>query len=329
MVTFRLLFILFQAYAPFLLECRRSSGGTPPAAHTPKPSEVMNPAAPRSSAVFGCLLLAGATLLTGCVSSTKYRMAPKKIPPPVMLDLRANTGTDPRGSLEPAEFILHTVIIYQGPGSWKRAAFWDEYIVSIANRGKVPFNVDSAVLSDLQGGQVGAGDNPWELEKLSKTWWQNAGSSGIADAFYIGAGSSELGAMASTFFYLSDPTAAAPALIVGAVAASATAIGMVVANKRGREKVEAEFNRRRLALPAIVPPGETIQGSLFFRITPGPQRLTLQCRINGEARELPVDLSPLAGLHLKEPPKANPTLPTPPPDPPAAAAFGPDEPNRE
>ena len=79
--------------------------------------------------------------------------------------------------------------------------------------------------------------------------------------------------------------------------------GTVVANIRSKHKVEAEFARRRLELPMTLAPGQTTQGSLFFPITPAPQRLVLLCHADDQTRPLDLDLAPLAGLHVGSPPK--------------------------
>jgi hypothetical protein len=63
--------------------------------------------------------------------------------------------------------------------------------------------------------------------------------------------------------------------------------------------VQQEFTRRRLALPRTLGPGETVTGSLFFPMTPGPQRLILKTQSGEGPRELTLELKPLADLHLK------------------------------
>jgi len=109
--------------------------------------------------------------------------------------------------------------------------------------------------------------------------------------------------------------ASGAASVVGAVGAvtfvalPVVAAGTVYANVHNKHKVEAEFARRRLALPATIPPGGTAQGSLFFRITPAPRQLVLSGRSGDEPRDLLFDLSPLAGLHLRQPAGAAPPTP--------------------
>ena len=66
---------------------------------------------------------------------------------------------------EPLEAGLRWLITYNGPGSWKRNAFWDEYVVSLRNPGPRPLTVSSLVLLDYTGASRSPGHNPWALEK--------------------------------------------------------------------------------------------------------------------------------------------------------------------
>ena len=45
-------------------------------------------------------------------------------------------------------------------------------------------------------------------------------------------------------------------------------------------------------------PGEALQRSAFFPVTPAPQRLVLRYAVGAEPRELALDLPALAGLHI-------------------------------
>ena len=56
-----------------------------------------------------------------------------------------------------------------------------------------------------------------------------------------------------------------------------------------------------IVLPLTLAPGQTVHGSLFFRVTPGPQRLALRGQAGDEPHESIIDLAPLAGLHRKAP----------------------------
>ena len=267
------------------------------------------------------LAIAGlAFALPGCVS-TKYKFANKDTPPAAPLNLIVSQA--------PAELTVHTVIVYEGPGSWKRRAYWDEYVLTIANRGDAPLTLESAALVDFQDKQIPAGSDPWQLEKESKTWWQNVKSSETGRLLTLGAGTAVVGTAfvltaGSVVFGATSGVAAGAAVVLGAatIALPVYAVTTVFINISGRHKIEAEFNRRRLALPATIAPGQDVQGSLFFRVTPGPRRLLLHGRTKDGPCDLAFDLTPLAGLHFKEAPHpagpgpaepARPATPSPPP----------------
>lgn len=251
----------------------------------------------------GAILLLSLAL-TGCVTSKKYKMAKKEgALPPQALNWTAGDAS--------GDVVLQSIIIFKGPGSWKREARWDEYMVAITNRGPDPLVIEAAVLIDLLGVPREWGVDPWQLERLSYTNWDKYGKTGLklvagagAVALYIGAVSGvTLGAG-----LWAAPGAAAGAG-AGAGAAAALALVPVVAviditavaimNSQNKKKVMAEFNRRRLPLPLTIASEKSATGSFFFPMTPGPKKFILCGRRGDQPVELVVDLAPLAGLHLK------------------------------
>ena len=251
-------------------------------------------------AVFQVLFFVGvAALLGGCVTSKKYKMAKDGGAPvqPLALTLTsANT-----------ELTLATVIVVKGPGSWKREARWDEYVVTLANRGEYPLLIESAELFDLKGAPQQPGTDPWKLEKLSATNWSKYGATGVQVlagaglvATYVGIeiGTAIGGLMGGS---AAATGGAAVALAVIPIFAVVDITAVAVINHNNKKKVVAEFNRRRLVLPLTIAPGESVAGSWFFPMTPGPQCLA----VHGRDGDLPVDLrlelKPLAALHLKPP----------------------------
>ncbi|HUL53667.1 MAG TPA: hypothetical protein VLT83_09695 [Opitutaceae bacterium] len=250
--------------------------------------------------------------LSGCVSA-KYQLARKATPPASPLQLNAAQAS--------VEATVGAVIVYDGPGSWKRKAYWDEYVLTIANRGGAPVIVGSAALVDSQGNQISSGSDPWQLEQEGKTWWQNVKSSEGGRLVTLGVGTAAAGtafvAVGATALTSASAGIAAGAATLGlaAVALPVYAVATVAGNAKGRHKIEAEFSRRRLALPAKLAPGQTVRGSLFFRVTPGPARLLLHCRGDAGALEVAIDLAPLAGLHFKDQHAPPPVPPAPAPAP--------------
>lgn len=225
--------------------------------------------------------------LGGCVTSEKYRMAKDTTSAAVALNYSAGVAA--------LELRLVAVTVPQGPGSWKQNALWDEYIVNLTNRSSAPLSAESVVLVDLLGVQQVPGTDPWALEKLSETNWEQyarvgrfvlgvGAAAGAMEVAAIGYGLS--GGVAAGFFFLM------PAVLVANVAVVA------VMNLKNKDKVQQQFERLRLRLPLDLAAGAAVQGSLFFPMVPAPQRLVLRGKMGEAPLELVLDLEPLAGLHL-------------------------------
>jgi hypothetical protein len=244
------------------------------------------------------------SLLTSCVSA-KYKMASEDTPPPVPLNVSAEVHS--------VNALINTVIIFGGPGSWKRDAYWDEYILSITNHGEHPVALTSATLIDFQGNPVVSGDNPWELQDQSKAWVENYSSGTGGVIIKVGETSlltgaivgGSLAAMLSTSAFVTVSVGAVAALVAAGTVIALPVVGIssVLLNVSRKHKIEDEFNRRRIMLPVTIPPGQVTQGSLFFRITPGPQRLSLLFTGVDRGFDVSVDLKPLSDLHIDTKPK--------------------------
>jgi hypothetical protein len=241
------------------------------------------------------VLIGFVAALSGCVTSSKYRMARKVTPPAPLSGLSVR-----RADLE---LTVPSLIVVQGPGSWKRDARWDEYLVQLTNHGGQPVTIESAELVDILGQLQRPGDDPWKLEKLSYTNWDNYGKAGVsllagAGVAYIYGGVALMSAFSGSVATADAMIVAFPWLLVADVAVVA------VKNNSNKGKVQREFTRRRVSLPRTLAAGESVSGSLFFPMTPGPQRLTLKGTSQDTPFELVLELPPLAGLHLKPLPPA-------------------------
>lgn len=251
--------------------------------------------------------------LTGCVSS-KYKLAARDAPAAVALALESAPASVTGPAAPAIGATVTAVIVYRGPGSWKRDAYWDEYVLTVSNRSETPLVVESAMLTDLRGHAVAAGDKPWELEKQSRTYEERfasttgevlklgGGAAGTTAAGMLGGAA--IGAMigngvAAGAWAIGPPMWVAGAAVAGMVAVPVYAGATIYRNVSSKRAIEAEFQRRRLALPVSLAPMKEAGGSLFFRVSPGPQRLTLQCRAGADTHEVSIDLAPLAALHLR------------------------------
>ncbi len=112
------------------------------------------------------LSLSAVLLSAGCVSS-KYKSAGKDLRSPVALNLTAAPAPHDAGQSPAIEVLVHSLIAFHGPGSWKRDAYWDEYALTIRNCSPTTLTVDSAALTDFQTLATSPGTDPWELEKQS------------------------------------------------------------------------------------------------------------------------------------------------------------------
>jgi len=239
---------------------------------------------------------AAALLHTGCVSN-KYADAKKDTPPAHLL----NAAFAP----SPLEAVLDSVITYNGPGSWKRDALWDEYVVTFHNPGNQPLSVSAAGLVDPAGAAQSPGGEPWTLEKDSKRLEQKYREAGLTfsresdfDKLKLGTG---LGIIVAG---------------LGAGGAVATAGAMVfwapvyfwassARNHDHRALIEAEFTRRRIVMPLTLAPGETRTGSFYFPMTPRPRSLGLHWSAEQQAGETVLPLDFLRGLHDRATPPSS------------------------
>jgi hypothetical protein len=231
----------------------------------------------------------------GCVA-TKYKLAKKNTPPVQLLNIAFPLST-------PLQSTLAALIIYGGPGSWKRQALWDEYIITLENRGERPLAIDSATLGDSAGTTYAAGNDPWTLEKQSKKLEKQYRDRGEAfmraagpGVIIVGAGAATISAAAgSTVFVSAGMVGAAVATVVVLPVYYLTVLGI---NHHNKKAVMAEFKRRRLALPLTLAPGETQTGSVFYPMVRNPSSLELRWSSETSSGQAALPLDFLRGLHV-------------------------------
>jgi hypothetical protein len=236
------------------------------------------------------LLCAALCAFAGCVSP-KYKAAGKNTPPARMLNINFPPA--------PVEANLNAVITFSGPGSWKREAFWDEYVVALHNPGDQRLQVAAVTLVDFAGTPRHPGDDPWALERESKTLERRYRDAGMAFARV---------AAPRVLVTAAEPQVIATAGVGtagAAAAATATAVALPVyglaiwsINSHNKAQIKAEFARRRLALPLNLAPGETRTGSLFFPMVPNPRSLTVNWSNDSGSGDSVLALDFLLGLHV-------------------------------
>jgi len=247
----------------------------------------------RTGAV-GATFLA-ALLCSGCVA-TKYQLVKRGTAPAQSLDRPFPAS----GTLEAS---LTALITYHGPGSWKREALWDEYVVRLHNGGESPITVESATLLDSAGGVVVPGSDPWELEKQSRQLEKQYRAHGEAfvraagpGVLLVGGGAAAAAATASGWALVSPAAAGAALAVVFVLPVYYTTV--LAIDYHNKHQVLDEFQRRRLVAPLTLAPGETRTASLFFPMVRSPAALDLHGLSEaGEKRtSLPLDF--LRDLHV-------------------------------
>jgi hypothetical protein len=236
-----------------------------------------------------------AMLLSGCVSP-RYQLARHDTPPAQAIDHRFPPA---------AELEAHLVglITYHGPGSWKREALWDEYVVTLHNTSAHPITVESAALTDSAGRVVVPGSDPWALEKQSKaleTQYRSSGEAFVRAAapgvLLVGTSAAAAAATASGWALVSPAAAGAMLATVFVVPVYYTTV--VAIDFHNKHQILAEFERRRLAAPVTLTPGETRTASLFFPMVRSPTALDLNWRSDSGPAQAALPLEFLNGLHV-------------------------------
>lgn len=237
----------------------------------------------------------------GCGSIGNW-VQPGRVPPNVPAEVRANTNG--------MEVALTGIVIYNGPGTWKSRAYWDEYVVRLENHRSSEVVFTEFVLRDILNRGSLSGSEPESLELrgrrnvefLGKLTPLAANHGERAGQYAAGAAGGYL--LSALWIPGVAPVAAGGALLYGAplIVAGAVPYYLVRTVIRSAEKSPdcvAEFERRRLKLPYTLAPGATATGSVFFPLTPGPARLLVYGQGEESPFELVVDLTGWEELHLR------------------------------
>jgi len=240
------------------------------------------------------LLLGALFFFTGCITS-KYKMVNKDVPPAVALD-RSFSAPPAVGAT------LRTLVVNHGPGSWKREAFWDEYVLTLTNNGDRALTIDQASIIDAVGLTYLCGDKPWKLEKEGKAHVNRIRAGGRSFVYnaapvviFAGIGAA-IGGNAVAYI----PSGIVGAVVGVGVGVPINCLFVYSMNIDDRHAIEAEFNRRRLVLPLALAPGETRTGSVFFPMMPNPRSLDLHWSSeSGSGGDAVLALEFLHGIHAK------------------------------
>jgi hypothetical protein len=282
------------------------------------------------------LTLSLALMLTSPLAATSKTPA-KPLPASVPVNLTVSLAASPAEGPAPSNVekpapndiegplllvaTLNNIVVQQKAGPWGVSSHWHEYVVSLADRGGIPLVIEAATLINARGEPVAPGDNPWVLANARNSWWERTDARGVTSPGRI--------AVSSVTVATLWPMATLPYVwswnweaygVGAAIVAPVYAVNAIAFNVRGRKRIETGFQKRRLVLPLAITPGQVVQGSLFFPVTLGPQRLALRCRAADRVQDLVLPLGSLPDLSRPPPlraassktPTARPAPPAPP-----------------
>ncbi|UXI68159.1 hypothetical protein [Tahibacter amnicola] len=244
------------------------------------------------------------TLGSGCASTRMLKA-------PVAQD-ESTPAVFGTASTEEVSLRIDHVVWRNGPGSWSRKAYWDEYRVSVENHTDMPLRIEGVSLVDPLGTTVAATSERRELASQSKRNIRRYRDSGMkvkpgaapAASIAVGTGlalggTAVAGSVAATGFMGASGSSTVLAVGAGAALGGVTLVGVGIDRAIQNGKIQHALDARTLNQDPVPANGER-EGSVFFPVVAAPHQLVLRYRTaEGQARELAVDLSPvLGGLHV-------------------------------
>ena len=255
-----------------------------------------------------------AAMMAACGGGSKLLKEPKA------LELVQPLATAADGNLQAT---LDWVIVKDGPGTWSKNAWWDEYLLRVANESGQPVTISSVQVIDSLGTPLANGANRKELVKASKLTRKRykeydikvkpgAGTGTLVavgtGAFVVGSAAAmvSVGAGLSSAFSLGATTASTPAIVsaVGTAAVVAVPVFIVGGVVKGvnNSEVNKEIISRQVELPIELGSGEEQSLNLFFPVAPSPQSVQLIYEAGGDSYVVDIlTAETLHGLHLDHP----------------------------
>lgn len=254
------------------------------------------------------LMLASAIAATvsACGTSTKMLKAPVAGAPAMLGAARDHA----------LEIRVDGLVVRDGPGSWARHAYWDEYRVTLVNRDAAALTIqDVAVIDSFGVGAASLADRT-ALSRATKRSIERHREAGMdvapgansrAGLLVVGGsaavvtGGAAVGAASVTASVggsgASGAAAAGAGIALGGVLLAGYGIHRMMQNDRLSDAIE----ERSIDLSEIAP-GQRRSGSAFMPITPAPSELVVTYRdAGGRTHAVVVPLpTALSQLHVRQ-----------------------------
>lgn len=257
----------------------------------------------KSFAAVSAGLVVVAMILSGCGGA---KMLKEPIAQPA--DPTLTSAQDDRLRVE-----LEWVIVRDGPGAWSSSADWDEYVLVITNKTAKPLVIDEISLVDSLGGSAVPGITREKLVRASRKTAKRykkadveikAGMTGIgllstASAMMVGGTYVALQTAASSIAGTAAGSALGWAGVAAVYAAPVVVVGGVVRGVNNT-RVDIEIRARQTKIPYDLETGGENTVSVFYPVSPSPERIEIKYRDAAGAHTLLLDTRKvLEGLHLE------------------------------
>ena len=207
---------------------------------------------------------------------------------------------------------VHGLVYRDGPGSWARGAYWDEYQVQVDNAATDAIEIERVVLIDALDREVIASNDRRSLARETKKNLRAYRDAGIdvspgappsgtvlaGSALLVGGTATVSSAASAGVMGMSGSGAIAAAgagVALGGVALIGVGVHRAIQNDRIQDTLIA-----RAWSDDTVPASGRVEGSIFFPLVPAPRSLVVYYR-NADATTHAVKVplpSALGNLHL-------------------------------
>ncbi len=232
-----------------------------------------------------------------------------KEPEPLVVTESLAVASDARLSVN-----LDWVIVRDGPGTWARNAFWDEYLLRIRNKSDQPIQLTELVIVDSLNTRIAVQHGRKQLVAGSKQSARRYKKSGIkvvassgrvtsgrvtSDAVILTGMGAGLGAGLGAGFGGAGAAAGGAAIAGAVVLAPVFAVGGIVRGVN-HSAVNAQIEERQTTLPLDVSVGHELALDVFFPLAPSPQTVELAYKdATGEYVIVIHTSTVLNGLHIE------------------------------
>lgn len=261
------------------------------------------------------LALALSLLLTACGGGSKL------LKEPIAMEFEHPLAAV---SDEALNATLEWVIVKDGPGTWAKNAWWDQYLLQIENTGEKPLMITNVQVVDSLDTKLDPATDRKSLVRASKQTRKRyrdedidvRPGAGVGTIVAVGTGTMIYGVGMAASIAIAEVITPVATLGTGTFTASSVATSMATAGMVAgpvlivggivkavnNEKVDDEIAARHTPLPFELEPGAVQNIDVFFPVAPSPSRVSVSYLSGEESGVIDIPTAaPLSGLHMTPP----------------------------